>query len=208
MAMFVQTITAAQVLAGLTTDTTKWAGANIANLDQAISTTDTNLTTDIKKTIYLDTTTTWDENADGSLTYRINQYPFFNGTYYMKTECTSTGSSGDNVQFKPLAEDANNYIIMSVRGDNGQDSPRVIKKQAAANTTLLTSGVTTDTSEHEHKFTRDGMGNFELFLDGVSKGTCNEEFTPVGNYAEIALVSSAGNSVFDIKEIWAEMIKE
>lgn len=33
MAMFVQSITAPQVLAGLTTDSTKWKGANIGRLD-------------------------------------------------------------------------------------------------------------------------------------------------------------------------------
>ena len=205
MAMFVQTITVADVLAGLTTDSTKWAGANIANLDQSIATTDTNVEKYAKRRIYQNTTHTWDENADGDVEFWIDTAPIVVGLWYFRFKFTTNGNSGDGVRYYPIWEDDDNkyYFFAS---DSATTCPDLYKQVVGAGTQLISGGETTDTSEHYVELTKDGCGNFEIFYDGTTKGTCSETFNPTPNGALFKLHSSAGNSVVEIYEAYVERL--
>jgi len=203
MAIFTQAITAADVLAGLTTDSTKWAGANIANLDATVS----GVETYVKKRVYIDSNFTWDENADGSLDYVITRNPRFVGTWYLKYQCTTlSGGAADWVENYLFYEDANNKVYFLLRTDAAVNTPRLYKKEAAAGSQLITSGVAIDTSEHYSTITRDGCGNYELFLDGTTKGTANDEFLPAAVSSGFHFEGGGGNTVFVVKEIYQEVI--
>lgn len=202
MAIFTQAISAADVLAGLTTDTTKWAGANIANLDALISA----IESWVKKRTYQNTTHTWTEATDADIEYITDTAPVTVGTWFLKYQFTTVGNSGDIVYQSILYADANNWIRLRAHDSLSANSPLICKKDAGAVTNIINGGNTTTTAERTTTATRDLAGNYELFYDGTSEGTAYDNFQPVPTYSNAGCISSGGVSVIDLKEVTVERI--
>jgi hypothetical protein len=202
MAIFTQTITGAQVLSALTTDTTKWAGANIANLDYAIAT----LRNELNRTYYLDSTVTWSASGGDNSGYYANTLEQFSiGTWYLKYAFTTCGSHDDALRWYFLREDGNNYYRVLIEDANVATSPKLQKNEAGGGITSLISGSNTmDTSEHYTEAIRDAYGNWDLEQDGTSEGTATDDFLPntSSGQAYLSCVNSGGNSVVELRDMY------
>jgi len=202
MAVFTQSITAASVLAGLTTDSTKWAGANIANLDYPI----TDLLTATKKTVFNQTPLTWTEAVDGTVDYTLTstkQQIKEIGTWYFDFQFTTNGNSSDNISYIHLYEDANNNIFTKVADHNNPNGLRTVKRVASAETNLITEGSAhTGTAAEYAKTIREGLGDYELIKTGVSLGTATDTYMPTYVSSHLILTSGGGGSVIVTGDIW------
>lgn len=102
------------------------------------------------------------------------------------TAATTTG--GLALQF--IYADANNSWRIRVVY-NGTYA--LTKKVGGTETDVVSSTWPNDTAQHTAKFTRDSGGNFELFLDGISKGTATDTFLP--SAIDVALGHSLDSEV-------------
>lgn len=99
------------------------------------------------------------------------------GTWEIDMRVTATGgvASGNPRQFVFMFEDANNYWSY-VTVEEGY--VRLYKVDGGTENGVFSGSWTYDTSWHTYKVTRDSSGNFELFVDGVSKGTVTDTWLP------------------------------
>jgi len=203
MAIFTQAITATDVLAGLTTDSTKWAGANIANLDTLLSTLMSNVETYVKCYTFLNNTETWTQSVDGTVDYYFYTQPLSTGTWYMRLTWTTNGNSGDTAKWKFLYQDSDNYVEMCSIDSNNANGCNVRKVVATVQTTLIQRGTNnTGTDEHYYETIRDLAGNMSLERDGVSVGTAQDTFLPTLTSQTIyEFLDSAGGSVVELDEV-------
>jgi len=201
MAMFTQSISVADVLSGLTTDDTKWAGANIANLDDAITT--AIATTQLnKRRVYLTENHTFDASADTDINLPVDTAPLLSGTWYVKYQYTTAGNSKDQTNLYLLYEDGNNYLVLRAIDADSADTPELKKCVVGAVTSLINGGNTTDTSEHTMSVTRSGVGDYELFYDGTTQGTASDLDLPDATESRLGFFDSAGNSVIVMKDAY------
>jgi len=206
LAIFTQQVTAAQVLAGLTTDSTKWAGANIANLDIVLSTGLRDVLKNyILETHYIESSFNWNQAADGNVSYEIQQntenLPEF-GTWYLRGQFNTLGNDSDAIWWYILFQDTDNFIAFRLNDDNEANGCMVRYKNGGAATTLIQKGTATSgTASHYYEVTRDGLGNFDLSEDGASIGTANDSFLPTTTGMKLDFNDSAGGSDFDVDEL-------
>jgi len=136
----------------------------------------------------------WDEAKDGDS--RILCTPVqTTGTWELDFQFTTLGADGDHwPRFIICWQDADNKVLLFV-GDSQYEQFRLRKVDAGTGTDLLSPGWASDSAQHTSKVTRDADGNFEIFLDGSSKGTATDTFWPTENNTGIGATSSGGGSV-------------
>jgi len=83
----------------------------------------------------------------------------------------TTSTQWDRNWFMRLAGEATGYWM---RANNDGSACDIIETTTGTHTVIIDNTWTADTSWHTLKATRDSAGNFELFLDGVSKGTTTD----------------------------------
>lgn len=197
MAIFTQTVSAADILSGLTTDDTKWAGANIANCDYVLTTLWTELQTDmIFKGSETFTGGTGVKSFDLKTAVASIQTV---GKWYLKAQWTTNNTDNSEATYYFLFEDNNNYVRMMFR-DSGAGSSDLEMKEAGGLSTLISGTSMNGTTEHYLETIRDGLGNYELLTDGVSEGTATDDFLPAIT-KEFFEFGNAGTSTIDIKEM-------
>jgi len=190
----VQTLTKQDVLEAITTDLQKFSGAAISTI-KSYST----------KEIYQNSDVTWTQSTDGTMIVPYANEPRrLTGKFYMRGQYTTNGNSADSVQILPFFNDADNCIgCQWYDSGHATYSVELYKRVAASQTSLIDNGaVISDTNEHYVEFTRDVKGNFELFVDGVSKGTATDTYMPDPlKQSSMKFLDSAGGSVFTVKEV-------
>jgi hypothetical protein len=107
---------------------------------------------------------------------------FMVGTWELDFKFSEIGTGGTWYSFYLdfIAIDSSNsyYLLAAPDTDAGENWYRMYKRIASTDTAIIAGTWTPDINLHTSKVTRDGSGNFEIFLDGTSKGTVtNTEIT-------------------------------
>ena len=94
--------------------------------------------------------------------------------------------------------DSDNYIRHAISTNNSTHQVDLSKKVAGALSTLITHDNSSDTM-HTYKITRDGSGNFEIFDNGVSKGTATDTDISISNRLKLWAPVSGPTHVDNLK---------
>jgi hypothetical protein len=204
MAIFTQTISAADILAGLTTDTTKWAGANIANLDAALSTSFTTSGERVTRKVGLVTDAIFTASGGTLENQRFGRSLLETvGTWYFKGKWTTNNAVNDTISWMFINQDTDNQIYLAFKTQSAATLVQIT--EAAGTTTLITGDTISDTDSHYCEVTRDVLGNIELEMDGTSKGTATDDFCPIPNYSFLRCYAGGGTSVGVIEDAYLIM---
>ena len=104
------------------------------------------------------------------------------GTWKMRQKLGAVNSTrGYNFTLAFMLKDKDNHYAAYISGYD--DYVRFSKQIAGTVTHLIAASISRDTDWHEVKITRDADGNFELFYDGVSKGTATDTEITSGDLA-------------------------
>ena len=98
------------------------------------------------------------------------------GTWSVKLQHESTSNVISDFCF--MWVDASNMNFYKMATANVL---QIVKKVSDTDTALIDPGWTSDTAWHTCKATRDASGNFEMFFDGVSKGTATDTSITTAN---------------------------
>lgn len=210
MAIFTQTVTAQQILDALTTDSTKWAGANIANLTKDVSTLFYLQKTDKQYFIYddFDDTDLYDRAIYPVIydTIRNGKYPYraiagspsiSSGKLIIPADAEVKSQIPEPTQYgvwelsyRNQSTLTTNVIYLNVfeidsnnrfRISIGTSSTTVDFTHSGTDDTLITGSASTDTNNHIFKLKRDRNGNWEFWKDGSSQGTATNTNTISGD---------------------------
>jgi len=105
------------------------------------------------------------------------------GAWEWKYQYSTLGSTPGYDGFKFMMVDGSNSYYMGLAGETGYGDLR--KVVGGTDSIILDCSLVQDTDEHLVKVTRDSDGNFEVFQDGVSKGTVTDIDITTCNYLSI-----------------------
>lgn len=106
--------------------------------------------------------------APGNLSTPSN---FMTGTWEYKTRIPQVNTYS---RFIPIFIDADNLYDIELSSRSAESWVKFRKCVAGSWTDLISGTWTIDTDWHTITLMRDAAGNFELFFDGVSQGTCTD----------------------------------
>ena len=182
-----------------------WSDNKLTSRDNA-ATTATGFTDRFGKTFRPEWTVdsgTWTGNAEvmkktngGSAGAVYVSSTYTTGTWSVKLQNQSTSNVISDFCFMWVDASNMNFYRMSTN-----PTLQLVKKVSDTDTALIDSGWTADTAWHTCKVTRDASGNFEMFFDGVSKGTATDtDITTSNQIRQNNLHSADGN-------VWVDDLK-
>jgi hypothetical protein len=120
---------------------------------------------------------------------------FMVGTWEINFRFTAT-AGGDDLMFYFIYVDSSNWYAVRINNDTAGPFYKLRKKVTGTESDIISSTLTPNTIEHTCKLTRDASGNFELFFDGVSKGTATNNEISSSSELHLAKVDTvvAGSS--------------
>jgi hypothetical protein len=117
-------------------------------------------------------------------------------TYELVVQWATYTGAGADFFFRPQYQDGNNNIYIKMDG-NGNPY-QLVKYVAGVATIIVNSTWGQDTNEHTIKVIIDTGDDWELFLDGVSKGTGSDAWRPTT--AKLYMENVSNNNIY-IKEL-------
>ena len=120
------------------------------------------------------------------------------GTWEVDIIILATGA-GQIIGF--IYQDDDNRYTAGNSTPGGTRSWFLRKCEGGTSTDLIQSPWTEATGTYRLKVTRDSSGNFEMFVDGVSKGTATDTFLPTANYIALR-VDDDNSSAMDNLEVY------
>ena len=99
-----------------------------------------------------------------------------------------------------IYNDSSNFYWLRIDDDSQGTDWDVYKTIAGAGAVLIDTSASNDIAQHTTKLTRDSSGNFEIFLDGVSKGTATN--TEITSFTEYHVIGGTDSCNFDDLKIW------
>jgi len=139
----------------------------------------------------------------GDVTAQIVSTPctFTTGTWRWRWRFTTTPSAGSLWPWFIFESPANRWN-WEAGCLAGYTHYRITKEVDGVTTAVITSTWTPDNAEHTTTITRDTDGNWELFLDGISKGTATDTWLPaLPKRTQIRNVANQEVSFAEI-EVW------
>jgi|Deesub1362A_J573_1020465.scaffolds.fasta_scaffold00348_79 hypothetical protein len=139
-------------------------------------------------------------SADG---YFSNTFNGSNGgVWELKFQRVAVGGTDNYTLFAYfMYEDSSNYYVLYIQNKSTSPAVLLVKNQAGGgDTTLISFTWDSDTNEHTLKLTRDSSGNWELFYDGVSKGTATDSWLP-SNPTQFKITSGINLGTMDLDDI-------
>jgi len=138
--------------------------------------------------------------ADGSRITTPSSFAV--GIWEFKHRFGATNTTGNSVLFGFMVQDvvykADGYYILLNAG-----GMFVLRKYSAGEAIdLLNISITPDTNQHVYKVARDNSGNFELFMDGESKGTVSDTEFYTSKYLQFMSAGVDEDSYFDDLKIY------
>ena len=119
------------------------------------------------------------------------------GTWVVDASLIGGISDTNIVYYNFMWIDADNYYLMDM---NATGALRLVRSTTdLGGAAIISTTWTADTGWHTMKITRDINGNFEIFLDGVSKGTVTNTLITTSNNIELGhyTVTTIQNAAFD-----------
>jgi len=118
------------------------------------------------------------------------------GTWEVDIIVLATGSY-QNIYF--IYQDSSNHWIAGNSTPGGTRAWHVRKVASDSETDIIQSNWTEATGTYALKVTRDSSGNFELFVDGTSKGTATDTWLPTQNYIVLELGDDNASAMDNLK---------
>lgn len=123
------------------------------------------------------------------------------GEWKIDFQYTTNGGDADQIGLGALHQNSGDYNTNGYRVNpvTGNASYRLYDNVDSVN--LIDSSWVDDTSLHTAAMVRDSDSNWEIFLDGTSKGTATDATNTEGNYIAVMAFDSQGGSTAELDNL-------